>query len=451
MAKEHRGFLRRYLGLAIPISFQFLMWAIVPACDAFMLWRVGQDAMAAVSLASQVPFIMYMLVAAFSVGVSVLGAQYYGKGDDESIGKVFRIGVKFTGVISGLFGLVAILKPQFFMSILTNEPALKSIGCGYLGIAGFSYLLVGVLTTYHNVLKAAGHTRMSVGISIGTAVVNVVLNAVFIYGLGLSRPMGANGAALATVLAISLEGAAVWIVSRRRGFIRPRWRRIFERYPELTKDYLKCALPILGAYTCWGMGLATYTAIFGHLGSDAAAANAVTTVVRDLLCCLCEGGAAAASIVVGHELGKGNLERGRIFGAKVVRISIALGIGCSFATLIALPIVQRCVILNEAASGYLTGMMIVLAVYQFGRYVNSVTIAGVFTGGGDTAFDFYSLASTMWGLAVPMALLGAFVFHWPVALVFACTCIDEVGKLPWTYLHYRKYLWVKDLTREAGT
>ena len=39
MAKEHRGFLRRYLGLAIPISFQFLMWAIVPACDAFMLGR----------------------------------------------------------------------------------------------------------------------------------------------------------------------------------------------------------------------------------------------------------------------------------------------------------------------------------------------------------------------------------------------------------------------------
>ena len=82
MAKEHRGFLRRYLGLAIPISFQLLMWEIVPACDAFMLGRVGQDAMAAVSLASQVPFIMYMLVAAFSVGVSVLGAQYYGKGDD---------------------------------------------------------------------------------------------------------------------------------------------------------------------------------------------------------------------------------------------------------------------------------------------------------------------------------------------------------------------------------
>ena len=74
-------------------------------------------------------------------------------------------------------------------------------------------------------------------------------------------------------------------------------------------------------------------------------------------------------------------------------------------------------------------------------------INGVLDGGGDTGFDMYSLAVSMWGIAIPLALLGAFVWHWPVLAVYACTCLDEVGKIPWVMLRFRKYKWVKDLTR----
>lgn len=441
--------MRRYLGLALPISFQFLMWALVPACDAFMLGRVGQDAMASVSLALQVPFVMYMMIGAFAVGISVLGAQYHGKGDREAIGRVFRIGVRFLGLVSLVFGLTAICAPSLLMTIYTDEAALIALGSKYLRIAGFAFLAVGVLQAYHTVLKVTGHARLSVGISVSVALLNVALNAVFIYGVGPILARGVEGAALATVGAIACEAICLGIVSCRKDFIHPGWTRIFEWCPDLVKDYLKCSLPVLGAYCCWGIGLSSYTAILGHLGKDAAAANAVTMVVRDLLCCLCEGGAAAASIVVGHELGRGNLVRGRIFGARIFRVSAVLGIGCMVVTLAVLPIVLHCVILSETARGYLVGMMLVLSVYMIGRYVNTIVIGGVFTAGGDTAFDLYSLAVTMWGLAVPLAFLGAFVFHWPVALVFACTCIDEVGKIPWMYAHYRKRLWVKDLTRSV--
>ena len=70
----------------------------------------------------------------------------------------------------------------------------------------------------------------------------------------------------------------------------------------------------------------------------------------------------------------------------------------------------------------------------------------LFGSGGDTMFDVYSLAVTMWGIAIPLAVLGTYRFHWPVIVVYACTCIDEVGKIPWTLYHFRKYKWVKDLT-----
>ena len=111
------------------------------------------------------------------------------------------------------------------------------------------------------------------------------------------------------------------------------------------------------------------------------------------------------------------------------------------------PLITHLVRLTEDAQKYLTGMMLIMAVYMIGRCVNTVTINGVLDGGGDTVFDMYSLAVCMWGVAIPLALLGAFAFRWPVLAVYACTCLDEVGKIPWVMVRLKKYKWVRNLTR----
>ena len=183
------------------------------------------------------------------------------------------------------------------------------------------------------------------------------------------------------------------------------------------------------------------------MGADAAAANSVAAVVRDLVCCACNGIGSAAGILVGNELGAGNLDRGKALGIKLKNVSWAVGLLSTALVLAVTPLIVRMVILTERAHSYLTGMMVIMAVYMIGRSVNTITINGVLDGGGDTLFDMYSLAVCMWGIAIPLALLGAFVFHWPVLAVYSCTCLDEVGKIPWVMLRLRKYKWVRDLTR----
>ena len=111
-----------------------------------------------------------------------------------------------------------------------------------------------------------------------------------------------------------------------------------------------------------------------------------------------------------------------------------------------IPLVVNSVKLTNEARSYLTGMMAIMAVYMIGRCVNTVTINGILDAGGDTIFDMYSLIVCMWCVAIPLALLGAFVFHFPVLSVYACTCLDEVGKIPWVMIRFRKYIWVQDLT-----
>ena len=205
-------------------------------------------------------------------------------------------------------------------------------------------------------------------------------------------------------------------------------------------------LAILGASLFWGVGFTSYSSFMGHLGVDATAANSVAAVVRDIICCLSAGISGAAGIMVGNELGAGNLERGKLYGTRMLKISFICGVIMTVLMGISAPFILMFVKLTPQAATYLKGMFIVICVYMIGRSVNEITINGVFGSGGDTMFDVYSLAVTMWGIAIPLAALGTYKFHWPVIVVYACTCVDEVGKIPWTIYHFRKYKWVKDLT-----
>jgi len=449
MEIDKKEFNAKLKKLTLPIAFQSLMLASVAAGDALMLGRVAQDQMTAVSLATQIQFVQNMFIMAATAAGAILGAQYWGKGDKITLQKIFNLMLRWSGLISLLFFAACEIVPEALMHLFSHDDPIIAIGSGYLRIAGFSYLLTGISQCYLTTMKVTDHVGPCAWISSSAVVLNIVLNAVFIFGLLGAPKMEARGAALATTLARVVELALCLILSAGENYIRPAWSRFFERHKELTRDFRKQCLPLLGGGLFWGVGFTSYTAIMGHMGTDAAAANSVAAVVRDLICCVCNGVGSAAGIMVGNELGAGNLEKGKAYGIRLKNISFVIGFASMLVVFALTPLVTRMVILTDEAQSYLTGMMIIMGVYMIGRSVNTVTINGVLDGGGDTLFDMYSLAVCMWGVAIPLALLGAFVFHWPVLLVYACTCLDEVGKIPWVMARFRKYKWVKNLTRDT--
>ncbi|MED9968382.1 MAG: MATE family efflux transporter [Blautia sp.] len=433
--------------LTVPIALQSLMLALVAAADAIMLGSFAQDAMAAVSLATQIQFVQNMILMAFVSGFGILGAQYWGKGDKQTVNDIFCMTLRCCGVVSVLFFVGCVCFPEYLMRLFTNEEVLISIGVKYLQIAGWSYLLTGISQCYLAVMKVSEHASQTALVSSCAVIINIVLNAVFIFGLFGLPAMEVRGAALATLIARIIE--LIWCIyySTREGYISPNWKRFTKRIPVLAADFRRCALPLLGGSLFWGIGFTSYTAFMGHMGTDAAAANSVAAVVRDLICCLCNGIASGGGIMVGNELGSGNMKRGKLYGDRLVKLAFLCGFLSTGVMLAATPLVLKFVKLSEKASDYLVGMMVIMAVYMIGRAVNTIVINGIFAAGGDTMFDVYSLAVCMWGIAVPLAAVGTFLFHWPVLVVYACTCLDEVGKIPWVVYHYRKYGWVKDLTR----
>jgi len=443
-----KEFLKRLAKITLPIAFQYLMLASVAASDAVMLVNVDQNAMSAVNLATQIQFIQNMFISSVATAGSILGAQYWGKKDTDTVGKIFCLILRFNVVISALFFAGCLLIPRQLMLVFTDKESLITIGITYLQIAGWSYFLTGISQCYLTIMKVTDHVKQTAFVSSSAVIINIFLNAVFIYGLFGVPAMSVKGAAIATLIARAYELIMCVIFSFKKGYLYPKLKWLIAHMAVLTKDFIKCMWPLLGAYLFWGVGFTSYTAFMGHMGEDAAAANSVTAVIRDLVCCVCDGLAGGAGIVVGNALGAGKLEEGKGYGIKIAKLAFIVGIGSALVMGALTPIILKYTNISDDARTYLSQMMVVVSFYMIGRCVNTIIINGVFTAGGDTMFDMYSLAVCMWGIAVPLAALGTFVFNWPVFVVYACTCLDEVGKIPWVMHHFSKYKWVKDLTRD---
>lgn len=443
---KDKKFNKELFKLAFPIAFQSLMLASVAAADAFMLGAVDQNLMSAVSLATQIQFIQNMIICAFITAMAALGSQYYGKQDKDNVVNIICIGLKIIVLVSIITFLGCLLFPRALMTIFTDDEALIEIGIKYLKIASYSYLLSGISQCYLTTLKIENKAKHVAIISTTTVIINIVLNAILILGLLNNNPLYEKGAAIATLISRIIELVWCVILSMFKDHIRPTIKGLFNYSKTLYKDFYKCASPLVLAFIIWGVGFSSYSSFMGHLGEDAAAANSLASVIRDMICCLCNGLASGGGILLGYQLGRGDLDKGKEYGNKLFVLAFICGIGSTILMLIIMPLTLPFINLSKEATKLFIGMMLIMAFYMIGRCVNTIIINGVFDTGGDTTFDLYSLAITMWGMAVPLAFIGTFIFNWHPLVVYAMTCLDEVGKIPWTIYHYKKYKWLKDLT-----
>lgn len=433
--------------LVIPIATQQLMMALVSVTDAVMLGLVSQDALSAVSLAGQVQFVYSLFLFAIMSGVSIFTAQYWGINDKKSVEKILGIGLKISVLISLPFAAAAMLCPELLMRAFASEPVLIAYGAEYLRAVAFSYILLSVSQIYLCILKNCGKTVLCSVISSVSVVINAVLNAFLIFGLWIFPEMGITGAAVATVISKVVELVWTLAVMLGRDSIKIRLRLIIHNDKLLKKDFRKYTLPILGNEIVWGCGFTMYSVIMGQLGSDSAAANSIANIIKNLTICFSTGVASASGIMVGNLLGSGQLEKAREYGARLTKIAVISGIASGVVILCLIPAVPLFGTLSEAAQDYLRVMLAVCSYYVAGKAVNMVTIAGVFPAGGDSKFGFKCDAVTMWCVTVPLGLVSAFLLKLPVTVVYIIINIDEIVKLPAVFAHYKKYRWLKNLTR----
>lgn len=452
---EKRAFYRNALAIMLPIALQNLMDTAVNSADVIMLSYVSQEALSASSLAGQVAFVMSNLIYGLSSASAVMAAQYWGKGDKTAVERVLGMALRLALMVSVVFALAAAVFPEQIMRLFTPDPALISEGVIYLRAVCASYVLGAFAQIYLSVMRSVERVMMTAFVHGGAVLMNVVLNACFIFGFGPFPELGILGVALATSITRAVEALVCVIDGLCCRRIRLRMKYLLARGGQLMRDFVKLAVPAAGNDIVWGLAFSVYSVILGHLSSDIVAANSVATVVRNLGTVMCFGTANAAGIVLGKTLGENRLEEAKVYAKRFISMAIVTALIGGAAILLLRPVVLDFMHLSvrdatQQAKDDLNLMLYINSYYIMGVSLNTMLICGIFRSGGDVRYGLICDMISMWVYAVPMGLFCAFVLKLPEMWVYFILCLDEFVKLPVNIWYYRKRRWVKNITREEA-
>ena len=434
--------------LTIPIVLQNLLSTAVNSADVVMLNYVGQAHVSAVSLAAQYANILFMILYGLGTGVTMLCAQYYGKNDMRTIHLVEGIALRFSIAISAVFAIGAMFFPQYMMRVFTPDPELIQVGAQYLRNISVAYICWGVIEIYLSTLRSIGKVAVATALNTFAFTLNILLNAVFIFGLFGAPKLGAAGVALATSISRALELVLCLLYSQKSEDVKLRFSAMFESNRLLLKDFIHMAMPAVLNDASWGLAFSMYSVVIGQfLGSDVVAANSFASLVRSYGCILASSVASAGGILLGQIIGENRLEDADKASKNLMKMTVLFGAIGGVIVLVSMPLVLNFADLTASSKEYLRTMLFINSYYVMGAAVNTTLIAGVFRAGGDSRWGFICDTIDMWLYAVPLAFLSAAVLKLPAMWVYFLMCTDEFVKWPWVISHYRSKKWLRNITR----
>ena len=442
---ENKQFYKNLLVLVLPMALQNLINTGISSTDVIMLRKVGEKTLSGSSLGSQVFFILSLFLFGITSGGAVLIAQYWGKGDTNTIKKIFGLEMKYAVLVSFFFTIATFVFANPIMHIFTNDAEVISEGVSYLRIVCISYMISAITMVYLNTMRSMEQVIIATIVYFCSLVTNIIANYIFIF---TPLNMGIKGAALGTVIARTLELMIVLVYDRKLNHVcKFHFSYLFMKDKGIARDFTKYSMPVIINEVAWGAGTSCISAIIGHLGSAATAANSVAQVTRQLAMVITFGIANATAIIIGKTIGEGNPEKARLYGKKFLKLAVITGCFGSMVVLIARPLALEFMVLTPLASKYLSYMMFVMAYFVIGQAINTVLIVGVFRAGGDTKFGLFLDMTFMWCISIFFGFIAAFILKLPVIVVYIILLSDEIIKIPVSYYRYRSYKWLKNVTK----
>jgi len=451
LSEDTRVLFRRFFPLFIIIALQRLFAMLVNVADNFMLGAYSQTAMSGAAMVNQLQYVLLQLVSGIGVGVSVLGAQYWGKRETAPIRKIISVGLKFS-VASGLiFFLACTFFPEPVIRIFTNEDVVVAEGLLYLRIMRWTYILFAVSAVLMYSLQCVQTAFIGTVMSASTIVINVCLNYCLIYGNLGCPELGIRGAAIATLTSRTVELLIVlgYIFFRDKKLkMRPKHLLSFDM--SYLGDFVKVSLPMMITGILWGVGQSAHTAIIGHMGETAIAAGSIATVLNQLFISFSNGSVNAASVTIGKTIGEGRMDLIRPYTRKLQIIFVFLGLISGAVLFLTRDFIISFYNVTPDARAMARAFINILCVSVVGTCYEYPIESGIVAGGGNTKYAAIVDNCFIWLFVLPGAFLSAYVFHWSPIVTYMFLKSDQLLKCIPNGIYCNRYTWVHDLTRPAS-
>jgi putative MATE family efflux protein len=441
-------FLKQLYRFAAPIALQNLLTASLSMVGSVMVGQLGDAAIAAVGLAGQVFFLLILILFGIGSGSAMFTAQLWGNKDIVSLRKVLGLCLAMGLVVAGLFLFSCELFPELIIGIFTIDPQVIALGGDYLRIYAWAFLFFSITSGYAAVLRSIGEVKLPMLVTVSALALNIGLNYVLIFGAFGFPAMGIRGAAISAVISRVSECLALVLITYRKKF--PLAAKIKEllgfNLGFFTKIF-KPVFPVILNELMWSLAITTYNVVYARIGTQSIAAMNIVGTVDNLALVPFFGLSSAIAIIAGHKIGAGDKEGayrdvGRTLGLAVV-FSFLI---CATVLVIKEPLIGLYKITPDVAL-YVNRALIILASCMIVRSQNMILVVGMMRSGGDTRYSLFLDGVIIWILGVPMALLGGFILHLPVYLVYLMVMSEELTKCVLSLRRYFSGKWIHDLTQ----
>ena len=447
---KDKSFYKSFFSMMVVVALQNLVAYSVNMADNIMLGRYSQEALSGAATVNQVFFIVQQFAISFGNALVAIAAQYWGQHREEPVRTLTGITLKLGAAVGIVLIIVCAIFPRGIVGIFTTSEDIIDEGSKYLLIIMWTFLLYFMSQILMAALRVVGTVRISFYISLISLVVNVGINYVLIFGKLGFPSLGIVGAGIGTLIARVLELVIVVVyIARFEKKISFFKKGLFKRNKDLTKDYMKIYFPIFCATVLWGLSVPVQTAILGHLSDDAIAANSVATTFYQYLKVVVTAMSSTSAVMIGNAIGKGDVERVKSDARTMAVLDVAVGIILAIILLALKNPLLSLYNLTDTALVLADHLMIIMSVVMVGMSYQMPVSFGIMQGAGDANFTMKMNLICTWLIVVPLSFMAAFWWNLSVELVVIIVQSDQIFKCLPVFLHFRKYKWIKKLTRDT--
>lgn len=448
---ENREFLKLLAVTVLPLLVQSIFTQSINFIDQIMVSSLGTEAIAAIGASNKLLSLYNAFLYGSCSGCAMFMAQYWGSKDYKSFQKMLGVLMTITVTIGSIFSLLVLLFPTQLISIFNNDPLVVSHAVKYMRAVVAAYFMMSIIFPLEYMLRSMNKVRVTMINTIISVLINCFVNYILIYGkLGFPK-MGVVGAALGTVFCrlIAIVVLVGYIIlSKNVIFQNP--RQLFSYNMTYVAAFIKKALPLVGNEMMWSLGTTIYFIIYGRAGTDALAAMSIMQTIQMLAKIASGGFCGASSIIIGNEIGHGDLDKVQRYCKKFHLTAFLVGVISSCAVYLLIgPMLRLYSIEGTKVGEYVAQCMVVLSIYIVMNVCNSINVEGIFRSGGDVAYLTLMDMGSIWLVGMPFTIITGLVMHCNVVVIYCAYIVLEIYKLPLGIIRFQSGKWLHQLHKET--
>ena len=393
------------LTLAVPIVLANILQSLYQLTDAFWVGRLGGSAVAAVSVSFPVIFLMIAIGGGFAVAGSILIAQYVGAKNEKMVSHVASQTLVMAIFISLALGAVGYLLAPTILHVIGVAPDVFDHALGYMRVSFIGLVFMFSFVMFQSIMRGIGQVILPMFIVLGTVLLNLILDPLFIFGWGPFAGYGVMGAAMATLVTQGIS-ALIGFVILFRGKLGIQIR-LLDLKPDFVfiKRAFLLGFPASVEQSARALGLVIMAALITGFGTLAIASYGVGSNILQFVIIPAMGISIAVSTLVGQNFGAGNIER----ASRIAKLGAIISfVGLSLAGLIVFIFTPHLIaffVPGDAAVIALGTTFVRTMSLTFGFMGAQMALMGAFRGSGNMIVTMVFALISQWGLQLPLAFV----------------------------------------------